>query len=771
MKIRLLSLLMCACVITAVFSGCKSDKDGATVEETTEYNPYANVYGVNEITDPGSSLSPESAYVRGDRIYMPCMRNWDSDDSERTILSINYESGERHFEPYVSKIEGASLNRAKALPDGSIVFVEETYRENEKTEYIIKENSDGSTAFSIVMESSFYPSELRDVSRNFIKGITWDDEGNLYFLIGCGVSVFSADGDFLFAVSSPVPEAFARSGGKVALLQYDYGKKEYTLAYIDTATRRLGENVTIHGADDLDDDIVIFEKTPDDTSDYLHYLSTSVGLFGVRADGADEVINWANSGIAPSEVKNVIVLGGGKVFYANFDWAATTVRAYMLSAIPEYEVPRRIPISIACLESAGIMGQQLTGFATQFNMTNSKYMIKIIPYTDPQNSEMKGVDVLNNDLILGNIPDMFLFDFTSLRIWGFPIDNYESKGMFADLYEYINNDPDFPRDSLLKCTMTPFERDGKLFRFAYSLNIESLVCTTETAAKLGDWGIADFLDMAEDCASRGVSLLYAPTRNDFMAGLKNYITEFVDEANGTCTFESAEFLRLLKYIESLPETPYSSTEYDAYNFGYRDGSVLLRPFRMSQVSDLLYNKAAFGVQEVSELAFIGYPGGGDATITETSSFAISALSDKEVRDGAWEFIKFLMKDENNNSSYGEISALSANIDPVIEQLTRYHFIVSGYGWDAWGSGNTDREPPERYTREPEPGAFTTKFTQSDGDFAREYITSLEGTTPMDSKIRDIVYEESQIFLGGAKSAEETAKIIQNRVAIYLSESH
>jgi hypothetical protein len=743
MKIKLLSLLMCACVMSAVLSGCKSDSDCANSSETAEHNPYANVYGVKEITDPDSFFVPESSYVRGDRLYMPCTRNSDNDASEMTILSMDFDGGDLRFEPYESKIDGAQLVCVKALRDGSTVYVEVKYVEKESIEYIVKENADGSEAFSIVMENSYYPRELRsDTNRNFIKNVTSDDDGNIYFLTGCGVSAFSPNGDYLFSVSAMFPKSLASLGDKVALLQYDYGKKEHTLAYIGATTKRLSENVTIHGATDLDDELVIFEKTPDDTSDYLHYLTTAAALFGVREDGADEIVNWANSGIAPGEIRNVTVLGGGKIFYANFDWTSWG-HIYMLTAIPEDEVPRRIQIDLACLDGAGATTSRLTGFVTKFNMKNSKYIVNLIPYVTPSNSEMTEVDLFNNDLILGNIPDMFLFGYYNITYPGFKIENYENKGMFADLYEYINNDPDFPRDSLLGCTMTPFESNGKLYRFAYTLYIESLACTTETAATLGEWSITDFLDRAEECASRGVSLLYAPTRNFILNYLENYITEFVDEANGTCTFDGVTFLRLLKYIESLPVTTYNGVENDANTFGYREGSILLRPFRLTQLSELLDVKAAFGVQNLSELAFVGFPGGEDATITEMSSFAISALSDEEVRDGAWEFIKFLLTEDDLYELGHEISAVTADLEPLIEDMIRY------YGVDI--------------------DAASARFTQSDGDFTREYITSLKGTTPMDPTIVGIVYEETQIFLGGVKSAEETAKIIQSRVAIYLSE--
>jgi multiple sugar transport system substrate-binding protein len=56
-----------------------------------------------------------------------------------------------------------------------------------------------------------------------------------------------------------------------------------------------------------------------------------------------------------------------------------------------------------------------------------------------------------------------------------------------------------------------------------------------------------------------------------------------------------------------------------------------------------------------------------------------------------------------------------------------------------------------------------------GEMLLQLIKNASQKRIWDSQIESIVQEEVTAFFTGDKSAEETAKIIQNRVSIYLSE--
>lgn len=55
------------------------------------------------------------------------------------------------------------------------------------------------------------------------------------------------------------------------------------------------------------------------------------------------------------------------------------------------------------------------------------------------------------------------------------------------------------------------------------------------------------------------------------------------------------------------------------------------------------------------------------------------------------------------------------------------------------------------------------------DFIDSYIGSIVRYNRYDEKITDIITEETSAYFSGAKTAEETAKLIQNRVQTYVSE--
>ena len=53
----------------------------------------------------------------------------------------------------------------------------------------------------------------------------------------------------------------------------------------------------------------------------------------------------------------------------------------------------------------------------------------------------------------------------------------------------------------------------------------------------------------------------------------------------------------------------------------------------------------------------------------------------------------------------------------------------------------------------------------------DYLSSVDTIWQADTTVSDIIDEEISAFTSGAKSAEETAQIIQSKVSIYLSEQY
>ena len=568
-----------------------------------------------------------------------------------------------------------------------------------------------------------------ECNEKYLSGnINTDGDGNIYLLTGGGVIVFSPSGEFLFNAVPGIENVRTNT-------QYE-----------------------------------IYEKHPSDDSGYLFYLKIETGLMGVTDTDATEIINWSNSDIDQTSINSMIMLADGRVFYDSFDWHTLSHSMGILSKIPDDEVTPKYVIKLAYI-SDGSGGQTLASAAVKFNRSSDKYKVILVPYAVAYDSEVTAVSVLNNDIITGKIPDLFLFDPYFFTPDVFSIANYESKQMFVDLYDYINNDSAFPASNLLNCATTPFERDGKLYRLPLSVSVQTTIATRETAARFENWTLTDFLGAEEDCRNRGVSLM----TGTILYQLQNYIRELVDEENGTCSFESDEFVRLLNFVKGQNSEFNYEEMFAAETSGYRNGSVLLRNLTINYIPDLLHANSAFGTQKLTDLAFAGFPGN-EVLITEQSSYAISAMSAKETRDGAWEYIKFVMADENRPKDYGAIPSTRSALEKLIKEEMQSYYLLSitetNVSTNSWSAGDrTDTPPPAEFTAEPTAANFPTRFTREDADMLMEYLDTAVGIKSMDQKIIDMINEEVDIYLGGSKSAEETAAIIQSRVAIYLSESH
>ena len=775
-----LALLMCACIIAAALTGCKSDNDaipGDRSKMTAEPVKLTNVYAQENFTAPdGYTLRGRTACLYDGRIYMYAERPAKKGKVESCIFSMDTNGGDHAFQPYAKMLSTAYIEIMQVTPDGSIVIVEYGYNaELGKNEtFVVKNDADGNNVFTVEVTSSWYPDDMMNVAmRKSIVDMTCGDDGSIYLLAACGVIALSPAGEKIFDVPLYDPTDILRVGESIAVLGKSDGAigEEYDriLTYIDIDAQKEGRTIRLPKTN-MGDVFTyeVFEKSSVDDSDYICYVKTSVGLLGMSESGYEEIINWVNSGIDTLDVSLLFPLGGGK-FYS-----ASNGGGSFLSKVPDADLESKIIIKLAYIDGRY---SDLTAVAAKFNRENPNYGIMLVTYRDEANSEVTPVSLMNNDIIAGNIPDMFLFDSVNFANADFSLANYEKKGMLVDLYEYINADSAFAAD-LLGCAKTPFERDGKLYRLVDELAIVTLIGKTGAESAFENHTLAEFLDIAEG-KNGNTELMRPRSQSEFAETMTRFITEFVDEENGVCSFDDEVFVRFLDYIKTLP----ASFDYDSHDYageinGCRDGSILLMNYGITELYNTARLKAYFGANSLSDLDFVGYPGqnGGGAAIVERSSYAISAMSEKEIRDGAWEFIKFLINYEVPDSFFSpsiSIPSSRAALEKLIqEEMVMQRILKSpetGYtSASGWSGGAPD---PERIASETAVGGFHVTFTREEGDLFIEYLDSVSVVPSVSQKASEIINEEVAAYLGGVRSAAETAAIIQSRVAIYLSESH
>lgn len=762
---RLLLFLLCAAVIMLTAASCK--KQGTAAEPVTA--KVKNVYRSDFVALPENYSMNGRIFISGGRIYMLCSELLDEETyDQRTVLYSLDTNGEN---PESEVIEPSSENsyiyQFAVLPDGSRVFVENSYdQEAQKQTYTLTKTApDGTRIFSADVEPMFPAADPAFGGAPWfnIQYMAVDGEGIVYLTSDAAVVAVSPDGTKLFdiTVSGFINELTASADGRVFAKFYDRSSSSggQALKYIDPKKKGFGESVSLPSTINANN----YETFIGPGYDF--YLKDSTAVYGCNADSAEpkELMNFINSDINPNSVQSLIILDSEKFLYTGYDNVTRKQQIAFLKRIPDSEVKEKYIINLSYVNA----GYDLASYVVKFNQTNETYRIILNDYAkyNTQDNYNLGWTTLTNEIIAGKVPDILILGSSTLDM-----QNFIDKGLFCDLYQYLDNDPDISRGDLLKCVTVPFETDGKLYRLVTDFYIQTLAGKTANIGDAESWTVGEMLAALEN-AGEGVTLFKDATKNSMFGYFYSMgFSEFIDFENASCSFNSEAFIKLLEYCDTLPSENTQSPgriEYDQEEdiyIQYREDKVLLYNAHLMSFSDYLMTKFVFGFEPIN---LIGYPtsSGCGAIIQAGSSYAIAEKS--PVKDGAWQFLKYLLSDEcqisdNRMSRFGWPVTYSALEAAAIQEMERYYFFRYSGGWSS-----SSQPMNEDMLREP---GLPGRLTQEDVDFITAYLDKINAAPDFDIKIYEMINEETQAFFAGSKTAAEAAEIIQSRVSIYINET-
>ena len=427
----------------------------------------------------------------------------------------------------------------------------------------------------------------------------------------------------------------------------------------------------------------------------------------------------------------------------------------LLTEIPPEEVPDKKLVKLYALEISDGIRRRIV----EFNKNSLEYEVELTSYAD----YIDGADKMNIDMVSGNIPDIILLgNFFSCDA---PVENYIAKGLFANIYKFIDKDPEMERSDFLENVLEAYEVDGKLYEIVPDFIIQTVVGKTELVGSERGWTVEEFLDFVD---SHPESRSFDPTWTSDHA-LKTFISNcyesFIDMEKGKCSFDSGEFIRLLEFCGSFPnEIPEGF--YDYYNYftdvlsELKNGGQL---FEFQQVSDCLAlryeEKGYFG----EEITFKGFPSntGNGSSIQGEKSFAITSKAANP--EGAWQFVRYFLTEEYQDTfvNTNQNHMLPIRVSSLEKQAAAC------------------KERPYYIGADGEKYYYDTTFyngvnigvnTDEDNEKMLDFIKSVDSVYREDKFVLAIVEEEAGAYFAGQKSAEDVAKIIQNRVQNYLDEN-
>lgn len=389
-----------------------------------------------------------------------------------------------------------------------------------------------------------------------------------------------------------------------------------------------------------------------------------------------------------------------------------------------------------------------------FNSRSTEYRVEITDYTEKYPDEP--LMYLNNDIIIGNLPDIILLDAYSM-----PVESYISKGLFANLYDFMDSDESFNRTDYLESYFKAYEVNGKLYELSPEFAIHTIVGKTSVIGETRGWTMNEFISFADENSDRNIFSGIYNKGNILTFFINSGCGDYFNSRTGECRFDSEDFIRFLEFCNRFPnETPenyYDTIDMKEYKTQWRTGSTLLDFGFISDFTSLRRDETVTFGEPVTVKGFPSEDGNGLSFNNYGMEFAITAKADNG--EGAWEFLKYFLSDEYQDKSYMFPIKLSA-IEKKAEASKERPFF-------------TDKNGDKVYTdTETIGGQEVTIGANTDEDIRRvmDIINSADSTWNYDSQITNIVTEETGAYFAGQKSANEVADIIQNRVLNYLAEN-
>ena len=497
-------------------------------------------------------------------------------------------------------------------------------------------------------------------------------------------------------------------------------------------------------------------------NDYEYLFQNNGTFYGCK--GTEEPVKlfaWLDCDIDSGNLNGYQIQADGTVYALEGIYDGDSDKtAYSLIEMKQVDastLPQRQELTLACL----YLDWDLRTEIINFNKSQDQVRIIVKDYSQYATEEdyNAGLQKLNTEILSGMVPDLFAVDSN------LPLASYGSKGILTDLWTLIDADPELSRDDLMTHLFDVMSVDGKLYQIVDTFSINTVAGRTDRIGTADSWTVAELMDVRDSLPEGATVCGDMDTKNDMMnTCVYRNIDSFVDWANLQCRFDSQEFIDLLTFVNSFPqEFDYENFDWDAYGSDYdrlASGKQMLLYAYLSSFND---------VQRMDAITdgkpnYIGYPTteGSGSSFQVYGGLAISA-SCKNM-DAAWSFVRRFLTEEYQTKEYMYEFPTNRN---AFEAYAK-QCMTPQYTEDP-ETGEQVKQPQDWYWVNDDLTIEIYEMTQEEYD---RFLAVYEKTDRMNSynqAISDIIGQECEAFFAGQKTAEETAKLIQNRVNLYIYE--
>lgn len=592
----------------------------------------------------------------------------------------------------------------------------------------------------------------------YVGSMSFDNDGNIYIPFETNILIYDSDLEPVgkiehdsyidtFTISSKTGKGYIRY----------WNEKGNTTKEVDLALKKVlpDELAPLNG------DFRYSPFIPGDKGNDF-YINNRLSVYSYNVGGQPELfLNWIDSDVDPNNISSVAIISPEKVIYSTQNWDQELERSVSTLNLLTKRTQDELKPKIRLVYGALYVDYYVQKAIIDFNKKNDDYRIQIVDYSTYNSDEdyEAGAKQLNNDIIAGNMPDILQISNSSI-----PFDSYVAKGLFADLYPLMEKDPSINTENFFENILKAFEHNGKLYEIAPTFTIQTVVGKKSIFGDSGSVSVERINEIL-NTMPEGTEVFGDMTKsNVLMNSLYLIGSNFIDKNTGTCTFDSNEFIELLEFSNSFPET-IDTSKYDdeayweEYERMYRNNKALLMQTGVYSPDSLHYvEKVQFGEQ----VSFVGYPvanGMSGSSIIPNLELSISSKS--KAIDGAWEFVKYFLSDDYYQTQNYGLTLSKAQFEKAAQKAMTPRTYIDENGVEVVDKNTYYFEGEELDIGYP---------TQEQIDRIRSFIESVTTVGRFDQNLTDIINEEAEYYFKGQKTASDVASVIQSKAFIYINES-
>ena len=381
----------------------------------------------------------------------------------------------------------------------------------------------------------------------------------------------------------------------------------------------------------------------------------------------------------------------------------------------------------------------------KFNRSHDGVQIVVEDYYGAGVEEAaQGLERLRTEIAAGQVPDIIDLGY------GLSYLQLAQRGYLEDLWPYIESDPDLA-GNVVEAPLRAAEVDGGLYAAFGSVLIHTLVGSADQVGDRTNWTLEElrnaFSAMPEDS-----TIFQSDTSRETVAArlLELCVERYVDW-EGTCSFDNPTFRSALEFVSLFPARE-EIADRDALEVYVENEERLATGRQMLEMADVSLNYLqTMDARHGGRCAFIGYPTEdgllGSIFRPQGQVLAMSAACGN--KEAAWEFVRTAMMPLYNPSVYS-IPIRKSVYDQMKDGLMRVGQEIKVF---AHVSGSNSVPP----------------MTEEDAQRFEDFLNSIDRIDMGDDALCDLVMDTCGPYFAGDKPLDDTLRLLDNRVSLYLNE--